>query len=103
MLYGSVVVGVWQEAWPLEGKDCHNKETLGCTTMKLKELESLLTDVQPFTAPKFQLEQYNTSAHLAARVLFAAYQDGNVEDKVVADFGCGTGMFTIGSQILGAK
>jgi hypothetical protein len=36
--------------------------------MKLKQLESLLEDVESFAAPKISLEQYATGAHLAAHI-----------------------------------
>lgn len=39
--------------------------------MKLKQLESLLQDVQGFRDPKQKLEQYITGPHLAAAVTFA--------------------------------
>ncbi len=40
--------------------------------MKLKELESYLSQCEPFANPKVVLEQYATSAHIAARMIFAA-------------------------------
>lgn len=71
--------------------------------MKLKQLQSALEDVRAFEAPSVELEQYKTSAHLAARMLFTIQEDyGDIEGKVVADLGCGTGVLAIGSQVLGA-
>ena len=70
--------------------------------MKLKQLESYLSSIKPFAEPNYELEQYPTSAHLAARVMHTADQYGDIEDKAVGDFGCGTGMFAIASQMLGA-
>ncbi len=71
--------------------------------VKLKQVESYLSGVQPFAKPKYQLEQYNTSAHIAARMVFAAETSyGDLDGKVVADFGCGTGMLAIGAAIMGA-
>ena len=70
--------------------------------MKLKQLESHLSSIKPFQEPNYELEQYPTSAHLAARVMHTAWQYGDIEDKAVGDFGCGTGMFVIASQMLGA-
>ena len=40
--------------------------------MRLKQLESLLEDVEPFREPNNELEQYPTGAHLAACVLAEA-------------------------------
>lgn len=72
--------------------------------MKLKELEYHLSSIVPFQQPNYNLEQYPTSAHLAARVMHVADQTfDDIEDKAVGDFGCGTGMFAIASQILGAE
>ncbi|OUM62676.1 hypothetical protein PIROE2DRAFT_10996 [Piromyces sp. E2] len=71
--------------------------------IKLKQLESLLQDVDVFEKPKIQFEQYPTSAHIASRMLYTAqsmYDD--IEDKVVADLGCGCGVLSIGANQLGA-
>ena len=71
--------------------------------MKLKQLESYLQGVQnEFPVPKIALEQYPTSAHLAARMLFTAAQYGDIEDKRVCDLGCGTGMLTSAAEACGA-
>jgi len=59
------------------------------STMKLKHLQSALESVRDFSDPNFKLEQYRTSAHLAAAMLFAIEGEfGDIEDRVVADFGC---------------
>ena len=39
-------------------------------TMKLKHLESALQDLEIFEDPKVNLEQYPTTPHLAASVLY---------------------------------
>ncbi|KAI8979451.1 methyltransferase-like protein 5-like protein [Mycotypha africana] len=71
--------------------------------MKLKELESILQDCQVFEEPKIQYEQYPTTPHLAARMLYTAdtvYND--IEDRAIADFGSGCGILGIAANILGA-
>ncbi|KAG1168027.1 hypothetical protein G6F70_009292 [Rhizopus microsporus] len=71
--------------------------------MKLKELESILQDCEVFDEPKIQYEQYPTTPHLAARMLYTAdtvYND--IEDKAVGDFGSGCGILSIAANILGA-
>ncbi|KAI8097003.1 S-adenosyl-L-methionine-dependent methyltransferase [Halteromyces radiatus] len=71
--------------------------------MKLKELESILQDCEVFSDPKIHFEQYPTTAHLAARMLYTAdtvYND--IEDKAVGDFGSGCGILSIAANILGA-
>ncbi|XP_069472275.1 rRNA N6-adenosine-methyltransferase METTL5 isoform X1 [Ambystoma mexicanum] len=71
--------------------------------MKLKELESRLQQVDVFDNPKIILEQYPTRPHIAACILNTihnTYED--IEDKVVADLGCGCGVLSIGAAMLGA-
>lgn len=54
-------------------------------------------------SPKIELEQYVTSAHLASRMMFTAqstYED--VLDKRVLDLGCGCGILSIASTLLGS-
>ncbi|EXX76111.1 uncharacterized protein OCT59_009183 [Rhizophagus irregularis] len=69
--------------------------------MRLKNLESELQVVAGFDKPKIQLEQYCTTPHLAARMLYTAhtvYDD--IESKVIADFGCGCGILSIAANLL---
>lgn len=72
-------------------------------SMKLKQLESLLQDVEPFREPNQMLEQYPTGAHLASRVVAAAHEHGDIEDRAVVDLGVGGGVLTIASLLMGAK
>ncbi|ODM94046.1 Methyltransferase-like protein 5 [Orchesella cincta] len=69
--------------------------------MKLKELESWLTRCEGFKKPKVKLEQYVTSSHIAARMLYAAQE--NIEGSSVCDLGSGCGILSIGSVLLGAQ
>eukprot|EP00246_Nothoceros_aenigmaticus_P005418 TRINITY_DN1746_c0_g1_i5.p1 TRINITY_DN1746_c0_g1~~TRINITY_DN1746_c0_g1_i5.p1 ORF type:complete len:207 (-),score=29.13 TRINITY_DN1746_c0_g1_i5:270-890(-) len=71
--------------------------------MKLKQLESILGQIQQFESPKIGLEQYSTGAHIASRMIYLAantYKD--IVDKVVADFGCGCGTLGIAASLLDA-
>jgi len=70
--------------------------------MKLRQLESLLGSVDAFEKPKFALEQYPTSAHLAACIVHTAAGFGDVEDRVVVDLGCGGGVLALGAALCGA-
>ena len=70
--------------------------------MKRKDLEICLQKVQPFRDPSASLEQYPTPSVIASDILFAAYANGDIQDKVVNDLGCGTGIFGIGASLLGA-
>ncbi|MCK5458818.1 MAG: methyltransferase [Thermoplasmatales archaeon] len=71
--------------------------------MKQKGLEILLQKVPQPTHPTPTLEQYMTPASIAADIIFNAYQFGDINDKIIVDLGCGTGIFSIGAAILGAK
>lgn len=70
--------------------------------MKRKDLEIKLERVKPFENPSASLEQYPTPSVIASDILFAAYANGDVEDRIVNDLGCGTGIFSIGAKLLGA-
>lgn len=70
----------------------------------IKQLESQLQDLYDFEVPKVNLEQYATPPHIAALMLNTidlTYYD--IEDKFVADLGCGTARLSIGSLLCGAS
>lgn len=71
--------------------------------MKKKELEIILQKVPSFDKPTAELEQYLTPANIAADIIFIAYQFGDIENKIVLDLGCGTGIFSFGASLTGAK
>ena len=71
--------------------------------MKQRQLEILLQKVPKPTVPIPQLEQYMTTAPIAAEIIFTAYQWGDIENKTVVDLGCGTGIFSVGAISMGAK
>ncbi|XP_071512392.1 rRNA N(6)-adenosine-methyltransferase METTL5 [Panulirus ornatus] len=72
--------------------------------MKLKELEAWLQDVMGFETPKVKLEQYETPAHIAARMIHTMESSfGDVKGKIVADLGCGCGMLMTGTALMGAS
>jgi len=70
--------------------------------MKLKHLEMALQRLTGFSHPSAALEQYQTPAPLAARLLFHALMKGDIEGKNVCDLGSGTGMLAAGAALLGA-
>ena len=74
----------------------------GWDEMKKKDLEIQLQRIQNFKDPDPALEQYMTPSVIATDILFDAYSKGDVEGLKVVDLGCGTGMFSIGSWLLGA-
>ncbi len=71
--------------------------------MKQRQLEILLQQIPKPTKPIPHLEQYMTPAPIAADIIFTAYQWGDIENKTVVDLGCGTGIFSVGAYLMGAK
>ena len=71
--------------------------------MRKRELEMKLQGIERFVPEYPVLEQYETPAGIAADALFFAYSLGDIEDRVVCDLGCGSGIFAIGAGLLGAK
>lgn len=70
--------------------------------MKLRELESHLGHVSTFSTPVIELEQYPTSAHLAAQILHVASSHEDIFDRSVLDLGCGGGILGVGACLLGS-
>lgn len=72
--------------------------------LKLKKLQCELEDFETFENPKIELEQYTTSSHIAACILHTAqFVYADIENKTVADLGCGSGILCIGAALLDAK
>ena len=68
--------------------------------MKLRHLESHLSQVDVFENPNIELEQVPTSPHIASRMLFAAVDTyGDIVNQIVGDFGVGTGMLVLYNMI----
>lgn len=70
---------------------------------KKKQLEIAIQSIPPHPNPKVELEQYSTPAIIAADLLWNAYSLGDIENSEIIDLGCGTGILSIGSLLLGAK
>jgi len=71
--------------------------------MDKKRLELLLQRVPPHPSPDPALEQYGTSADVAADLLISAALHGDITGRRVIDLGCGTGILAIGAALLGAS
>lgn len=70
--------------------------------MKLRELESRLSNLNDFERPKIDLEQYMTRPHIAAQILnFASEEFNDIEDSHVIDLGCGGGALTAAALYVG--
>jgi putative methylase len=66
-------------------------------------LAIVLSRLKQFENPKASLEQYSTDSEIAADMLWFAYMNQDIEDKKIADLGCGPGIFGIGALKIGAK
>ena len=72
--------------------------------LKLRQLETALYDVETFEKPKVLLEQYPTRPHIAACILHTIQTCyGGLDDRIVADLGCGAGVLSIGARLMGAR
>ena len=71
--------------------------------IKKRQLEIALQDIPFHQSPKVDLEQYSTPSFIVADVLWNAHSLGDLEGMKVVDLGCGTGIFTIGSVLMGAR
>ena len=70
---------------------------------KKKHLEMKLQSIPPHPNPKVGLEQYTTPSIIASDLIWNAYSLGDIENMNVLDLGCGTGIFTIASALMGAN
>ena len=68
-----------------------------------KHLEMRIQSIPKHPKPKVELEQYATPSVIASDLLWNALSLGDIEDKSILDLGCGCGIFSIGSALLGAK
>ena len=66
-------------------------------------LSVALSQLKGFSTPNVALEQYKTDPEIAADLLWIAYMQKDIEGKIIADFGSGTGILGIGALLLGAK
>ncbi len=72
--------------------------------MKKKDLITLIQDTDCFIDPDVALEQYCTDAVSAVDIAyFAGVEFDDIEDKILVDFGAGTGRLTLASAFLNPK
>ena len=71
--------------------------------MRKKHLAIALSRLKGFPNPKPDLEQYRTPGNVAAELLWLARSLGDLEGKVIADLGAGTGVLSVGACLLGAE
>lgn len=68
-----------------------------------KHLEIKVSKLSDYSSKRPGLEQYTTPSSVAGALLWAAYMNGDVNDKIVCDLGCGNGILGISALLLGAK
>ena len=72
--------------------------------MRLRSLAMQLSKLEPISARKLDLEQYQTEGELAARWLFDISAFNDISDGCrVVDLGSGNGILGIGSILMGAE
>jgi len=71
--------------------------------MNKKQLAIKLSKLKGFENPKLKLEQYFLDSEIAADMIWTAYLNGDIKNKVIADLGAGTGILGYGALLLGAK
>lgn len=67
-----------------------------------RELAIFLSQLQVFDKPNIRLEQYPSDGNTAAKLLWQAHLQGDLENHIIVDLGCGTGLLGIGALLLGA-
>ena len=68
-----------------------------------KHLEIKLQSIPAHPKPKVGLEQYTTPSIIASDLIWNAFSLGDIENREIVDLGCGTGIFTIASALMGAN
>ena len=66
--------------------------------MKKKEIVSIIQNTATFTNPKIELEQYCIDASSAVDLIyFAGFEFDDIKNRLIFDFGAGTGRLSIAS------
>lgn len=72
--------------------------------MKLKQLEGFLENLEVYKDPKVHLEQYPTTPHIAAHMLYTIDQTfGDIKGYSIADLGCGCAILSVGAAMIGSE
>ena len=62
-----------------------------------------LQQLRPLDSRSERLEQYTTPADIAASVIWDAFAEGDIQDRAVADLGCGNGVLSVAAKLMGAS
>ncbi|MEK6856663.1 MAG: METTL5 family protein [Nanoarchaeota archaeon] len=73
------------------------------TLSSKKELARILSSLDGFDDANAKLEQYSTDSEIAAETLWFLHMGNCIEDKIIADLGCGNGILGIACLLLNAK
>ena len=68
-----------------------------------KRLGMVLSGLPDHPNPKSELEQVRTPGTIAAMLLEHGWACDDIEDRFLADLGCGTGVLSLGAAIMGAE
>lgn len=68
-----------------------------------KEFEMTLSSVKQFEKPKINKEQYFTGIKNTVNIYCLIQENYDLEDKIIADLGAGTGILSIAGSYLGAS
>lgn len=68
-----------------------------------KQLAITLSRLQSFEKPSIRLEQYPTDSEIAAEIIWHAQLSNDIDNKIIADLGCGTGVLGIGCMFFYPK
>lgn len=71
--------------------------------MKRKQLEILLSSLRRIPEPKLKFEEYSLDPISASTIVYLASSSGDVDGKRVVDLGCGAGILSIGTALMGAR
>ncbi len=71
--------------------------------MNKKQLAIILSKLKTFEKPIAKLEQYQTDPEIAAEIVWFAFMNNDIKNKIIADLGCGNGILGIAALLLGSK
>lgn len=73
------------------------------TPKSKSQLAIMLSKLSGFQNPSLMKEQYSTDSESAAEAIWFACMQGDIQERIVADLGCGTGLLGIAAILLGAE
>jgi putative methylase len=78
--------------------------TLEFSSLRLKHLEIILSQLSPHPNPNLQLEEYTIDSKSAKNLIYIAeFVHEDIYNKKVVDLGCGTGQLSIAAALFGAS